>query len=224
MSKIKIKLKTLIQQAIKFAIPLFCLLSLSVQAQQANPRYTFFSKGETPSSWQWVLSDPENWWLPLEKNSGSSKSGKITMTSSDDKSFAGAVKLVWNKSPVYGAATITGMTTNLAAFEQKAELVLAVKLEKRGGYITLKMNCGENCEGSVNITDHLARAKLNTWFALPIPLDCFGANGVDFSKITQPFSIGTDSNMTLHIAEINVAAMKGDDQGCVPDLPVAENK
>lgn len=213
------RLKKITLKPLKLVTTLLCLLTLTAQSQEANPRYSFFTAGGTPGAWQWVLSDPSNWWLPIAENTGTSKGGKVSISPSDDETFPGAVKISWSKSPEYGVASITGFTTDLAAFEQKAELSLAVKLEKRGGYTTLKMTCGTNCEGSVNITDHLAQAKLNTWFALPIPLDCFAAKGVDFSKVTQPFSIGTDSNMILHIAEIRVAAMKGDEQGCVPNTP-----
>lgn len=202
---------------------LFLCLNSNAQAQEANPRFSFFSQGQTPGAWQWVLSDPSNWWLPLTENTGRSKSGKIAISPSDDQTFLGAVKLSWNENPEFGGASITGFTTNLAPYEHNAELSLAVKLEKRADYVSLKMNCGENCEASINISDHLKKAKLNTWFALPIPLDCFTAQGVDLSNIQQPFSIGTQGSMILHIAEIKVAAMKGDDQGCTPNpSPIKE--
>lgn len=208
---------------VKITISLLYLFGFNTYAQEANPRYSFFDDGETPSAWQWVLSDPKNWWLPISNNTGTSEGGKITITPSEDVTFSGAIKLEWNKSTEYGAISIAGMTTNLAPYEEKAELLLAVKLEKRGGYTSIKMGCGENCEGTVNITDQLTQAKLNTWFALAVPLDCFSGKGIDFSKITQPFSIGTDSSMILHIAEIRVTAMKDDDQGCIPHIEKTNN-
>ena len=208
---------------IKLLFIMLVLFSFSVQAQQVNPKYTFFAQGDTPSAWQWVLSDPTNWWLPINTNTGASGSGKITIEPSDDKTFAGAVKVSWGKAPVWGGVSIAGLSTNLAAFENRAEIILAVKLEKRGEHVDVKMACGENCEGSINISEHLKNAKLNKWFALPMPLNCFSQQGADLSKINIPFAIGTSSDMVLHIAEIRVSAMKSDDTGCLAITePVSE--
>ena len=202
-------------------LSLFCVIylvnCLAVNAQQVNPKFTFFTQGDTPSAWQWILADPESWWSPIDGNEGVSKSGKLSISSADDATYPGAIKLKWNEKPLLGMANISGLTTDIARFEHRAELVLAVKLDKRGNNVTLKMVCGDKCEGAINLDPFMEKTALNTWFAIPIPLDCFAEKGVDLSNVIQPFSISTTSEMTLNIAEITLRAMPEGEEGCKPN-------
>lgn len=198
-------------------IILYCANTLAVHAQQPNPNFTYFSEGDTPSAWQWVLADPENWWTPIEGNQGASQSGKVTIAPAEDTTYPGAVTLEWKKSDLLGMVNISGLTADISRFVQRAELVLAVKLDKRGKNVTLKMVCGDKCEGSINLDPFLEKAELNKWFAIPIALDCFAEKGADLASIYQPFSIATNSEMTLNIAEITLRAMPEGEEGCVPN-------
>jgi beta-glucosidase len=183
-----------------------------------NPDFLYFSKGDTPDGWHWVLADPGNWWMPLQGNEGVSEGKKLVMEPSDSPKFTGAIKLAWSKKENWGGAIITGRSVDLSAYENTAELVLALKLDTRARKpVYIKMTCGDKCEAQVAIHDHLKKATLNEWFALPIPLDCFVAQGADLKNITSPFSVGTDGRMVLHIAEVSVRAMAADDEGCLPN-------
>ncbi|MBN1377735.1 MAG: hypothetical protein JXA04_00710 [Gammaproteobacteria bacterium] len=186
-----------------------------------NPDFFYFHKGDTPDSWQWVLSDPGNWWMPLQGNEGVSEAKKLVMEASDAPEFPGAIKLTWSKQDKWGGASITGRSVDLSAYENKAELVLALRLDVRSHKpVYVKMICGEKCEAQVSIYDYLKKAPLREWFALPIPLDCFVSQGADLKNVTSPLSIGTDGKMVLHISEVSVSAMAAGDEGCVPDNPI----
>lgn len=192
---------------------LILLISGSVRALDSN--FWYFTKGDTPNNWQWVISDPSNWWMPLDANTGTSASGKLSIKPSEDQTIAGAVKLEWNKKSNWAGIGIVGENANLAPYEKTGKLVLALKVEKgipRG--IEIKMHCGDDCSATLDISKHLRKAAKNTWFALPIPLDCFSEQGVDLSKINKPFEIGTTSKLTLHIGEISIQQMDETDQSC----------
>ena len=191
-----------------------------VQAQQdANfADFFYFSKGDTPDNWQWVLSDPGNWWMPLAGNQGVTEGGKLAMEPSDDKRFPKAVKLTWAKSDQFGGAKITGRTLDLSKYEHNGQLMLALKVTaKTKKSVEVKMECGDKCEGKVVIQDFLKKAKMNEWFALPIPLDCFVQQGANLKNVTSPFSIGTNGKMVVYIAEISLQAMAEGDEGCMPN-------
>lgn len=202
-------------------IPLFSLFICGTAYSATNPDFFYFHKGDTPENWQWVLADPDNgWWLPLSGNEGAFAGGKLTMEASDSPEFPEAVKLTWSKKAEWGGVKITGRTVDLSRFEQIGELVLAARLEDRTKKdVKVKMECGDKCEGEVSISGNLKKVKLNEWFILPIPLDCFVEKGVNLKNVTSPFSIGTDGMMTLHIAEIGVQKMAAGDEGCVPNNP-----
>ncbi len=195
----------------------FCL---PLAAQQVNPNFVYFTQGQTPDAWEWVLADPDNWWQPVTDEGGKSAGGKVTLASAESEQFPGAVKLVWSGGDKWGSATISGRTLDLSAFEQSAELVIALKVESKvPNTVNVKMACGENCEAEVNIADNLKQVTRGQWVALPLALDCFAATGLDLSKINWPFSIGTQGKLELHIAEISLGPMAEGDEGCVPNEP-----
>lgn len=188
--------------------------------KEVNPDYAYFYYGDTPGGWQWVLADPGNWWMPLADNEGVSGTGKLAMTAGDSKEFPGAIKLVWSKGKDgdRGDAVITGRTVDLSAYEDKVQLMLALKLETRSAkHVYVKMLCGDKCEGQVAIHHHLKKMKQNEWFALPIPLDCFVEQGVNLKNITSPFVISTTGEMVLDVAEVSLRPMAKGEEGCVPN-------
>lgn len=193
---------------------------------EVNPDFAYFYFGDTPGGWHWVLGDPGNWWMPLEGNEGVSGVEKLTMSASDSPEFPGAIKLVWKSTREWasGNAVITGRTVDLSAYEHTAELALALKLDERTSKpVHVKMACGDKCEAQVPIHHHLKRMNKKGWFALPIPLDCFVAQGANLKNITSPFSISTEGKMVLHIAEVSVRPMAEGDEGCTPNSEKPSN-
>jgi beta-glucosidase len=198
----------------------FCWVASSAAAEPAalNPTFMYFTQGQTPGAWQWVLSDPDNWWQPLEANEGRSGAGKVSLSSAASEQFPDAVKVKWGRSDTEGAVAISGQTINLAKFEQAAELVIALKVESRvPRSVKVKMSCAEDCESAVDIADNLKALPRGKWVALPLALDCFAASGLDLSQVTSPFSIATNGALELHIADISVGSMAAGDEGCVPN-------
>ena len=194
-----------------------CLLlfSLSVLAEGPDPRYWYFVNGDTPAEWRWVIADPGNWWQPLEGHSGTSATGKLHLSTSPDQTLPGAVRMIWNKKGNWAGVGISGRTVDLSPFEHSGKLMIALKVEQRTSKpVEIKMTCGDDCSGKVNISTYIRKAKLDEWFALPIPLDCFAQEGVDLSKIDKPFEIGSESRLILHIAEISILPMEEGEVGC----------
>ncbi|WP_049723201.1 putative glycoside hydrolase [Gilvimarinus polysaccharolyticus] len=199
---------------------LLSAITLAAEQPPLNPNFIYFSNGQTPDAWHWVLSDPGNWWQPIDANEGKSSGGKVTMSSAATEQFPGAIKLKWDRRDNWGAAAISGRTVDLSKFEHAAELMVAIKVESRVPHsVKVKMMCGEGCEAEVDVADNLREMPRGQWMALPLALDCFAANGVDLSKVTSPFSVGSSGALELHIAEISLGSMVAGDQGCVPNEP-----
>ncbi|MCP8897693.1 putative glycoside hydrolase [Gilvimarinus xylanilyticus] len=189
-----------------------------VAQDSPNPNFVYFTQGKTPGNWQWILSDPGNWWMPIDDSGGSSANGKITLSNAGDEDFPGAVKLKWKRSDDWGAATISGGQVDLAKFEQAAEIAIAMRvMSKVPSVVNVKMACGEGCEAEVNVAENLKQMPRGQWMALPLALDCFTANGLDLSKLNWPFAIGTSGQLELDIVEISLAPLAEGDEGCVPN-------
>lgn len=209
--------------------PLLCCVALAAgnavagdEQTPVNPDFFYFHAGDTPGDWQWVLADKGNWWQPLTGNSGVSGSGKLTIEPVDSKEFGTAVRLEWSKAERLGRASIGGRSVDLSAFEQRGELMVALKLETRTHKdVSVKLSCGDKCEAQVPILANLKKAPLNQWFVLPIALDCFTLQGATLKNVSSPFSIETEGRLVLQIGEVSIRAMAAGDQGCVPDQPAA---
>lgn len=200
-----------------FLLLWFCAATVAA-AEEVNPNFIYFSNGQTPGPWQWVVGDPGNWWQPIEDSGGQSARGKVTVANAGDENFPGAVKLQWKKSDDWGNVTLSGGMLNLAKFEQAAELVVALRVNSKvPGTVNVKMACGEGCEAEFNMADNLKKMARGQWMVLPIALDCFSSAGVDLTKVNWPFAIGTAGKLDLDIAEISLAPIAEGEEGCVPN-------
>jgi len=196
---------------------IYCVLFTFAHADetQVNPDFIYFENGDTPENWIWVLSDPDNWWLPLDGNQGKSKGKKIEIAPTEYQGNMGAVKLTWSRKDKWGSAAITGRTVDLSKFRDLAELLIVIRVDhKPNKDVKLTINCGDDCSANMHIDDLLKESPTNEWIALPIALNCFSKNGADLSKISTPFSIGTQGRLGLSIAKIFIQPMAKGDEGC----------
>jgi len=200
------------------SILLLSIPAVTFAKEMPNPNYVYFSAGDTPDNWTWVLSDPDNWWMPLDGNEGKSAQEKVRITPASFQSEKDAVNIQWSKSSTWGSATISGREVDLSGYENAAELSVALKVKKRSkSEVKLTMNCGENCSGEVQIGHILNKAPLDQWFLLPVPLNCLRQSGADLSKVIAPFSIGTTGSLELEIAEIQIMPLADGDKGCAAE-------
>ena len=89
--------------------------------------------------------------------------------------------------------------------EAKSALSFLLKIaEKPNKTVSLAMLCEDNCEGKLDITEHLNKMELNQWQAVTIDLACFEKQGADMSKIVSPFTLTSEGAFQLSFAEISL--------------------
>lgn len=183
-----------------------------------NPDYVYFTHGDTPENWNWVLADEDNWWMPLESNSGVSAGGKVQIKPIDFKGKGDAVELTWDKKEKTGTIAIHGRTVNLSHLEHSTELVLITKINQRPkGDVTFQLECGEKCSGAIPMKGMLRTSPQKEWFVLPIPLDCFTHAGAKLDAVSVPLKIDSRSRFSISIASIYLQPMAKGDEGCTPN-------
>jgi len=67
----------------------------------------------------------------------------------------------------------------------------------------IAMTCEHGCGARVDISDQLQSAEPNSWQTLTIDLNCFAEKGLDFARVTSPFSLQTDADAAISIANVN---------------------
>jgi beta-glucosidase len=78
------------------------------------------------------------------------------------------------------------------------------------GNVMIRMQCGEDCEGPIDITPLLADTALDEWFSLAIPLSCFDEAGADIERVSAPMLISSDGALTLDVADVRIAQRASD--------------
>lgn len=67
----------------------------------------------------------------------------------------------------------------------------------------IAMTCEHGCGGKINISNEIKTSPKNTWNKLSIDLRCFAEKGVDFARVTSPFSMQTQGSAAISIANVN---------------------
>jgi len=68
----------------------------------------------------------------------------------------------------------------------------------------LEMNCEQECQGVVDITNTLAALTLNEWHTINVPLSCFKASGTDMAQIFTPFKLTSEGVFSLTLSNIYI--------------------
>jgi beta-glucosidase len=122
---------------------------------------------------------------------------------------------IWDEAG--GRKVVTWPGGSMRAVALQGEQTISLSAEATGGKslaihvlveqrptrpVTLRIGCGELCQGDVDITRQLAALPLNVWQTIRVPLRSFAAAGADLSRVDRPFSIATDGNLALRFADI----------------------
>lgn len=197
-----------------------CLFTLTVNAQTdaaKNPTFFYLDNGQLVGSWGLMLGDPSDWALGIQNREGKSKSGKLSLTPSDFKGKGDAIQATWDaRKKDVATLSIVGPTIDLSAFKDVAALTMDIKVDKRPSKaVSLSMSCTWPCRGEVQIRKLLTEFPVGEWFSLPVPLNCFkGEEEFDLSKISGPFTLGTEGKLDISITNIRLERMAEGDKGC----------
>ncbi len=67
---------------------------------------------------------------------------------------------------------------------------------------SIRMNCGEDCDGGVSINTLFDESKLGSWDTISVSLQCFKNEGVDLSKIKAGFVVQSTAAADVDFGEV----------------------
>ena len=173
-------------------------------AQGPNPKAHYLHNGAPVAGWHMALGDESEWYQPVksDKQSSNNKAINVEKVTVDDKQ---GLRLKWRKKDKDGAFSILGQEIDIKALESSIGLAIDLRVEKRlKQSLTLSMDCGYPCRGSLNLKPILEAYPQNEWFTLPIPLRCFAQNGTDLSKMNTPLHFQTKGKFQLVVGEVRL--------------------
>jgi len=72
--------------------------------------------------------------------------------------------------------------------------------------ISLSCSAADDYCGDIPLTAYLPTVESKEWTTISIDLLCFAKKGVDFERVSVPFSLTSESEATLRIANIRYIA------------------
>lgn len=88
--------------------------------------------------------------------------------------------------------------------EKQGQLQVQIKVDKQGkSPLWLGMQCGDNCQGKLDITEQLSNNA--QWQTLNIDLGCFAEQGVNLAQVFSPWQLSTKGDWQLSIAKLTVS-------------------
>ena len=150
--------------------------------------HVFFAAGRPGSGWRWVTADG------------------VAMTPADKSAQEDARQLSW-KGAGPASVSLTGASAIDLQREANGQLSLALDYKAASpvtANVTLRVDCGTGCSGSVPVTRALAATSPGQWGHLKVPLVCFARAGADLGHVSTPFALDTSGPLTLAIANIRL--------------------
>ncbi|MGJ8680018.1 putative glycoside hydrolase [Paraglaciecola sp.] len=187
------------------SICVFVSFQTAANSQATNPKYSYFIDGEPVGSWKVVLSDENNWMLPVPEKEGASAGNRLKMSRAEYKGPDNAVALKWGRKKGKSSFSLYGTAIDLSQFAARGALTMEIKIKKKPkGAVTVGMDCGYPCRGELSIHKTLRKLPINEWTTYPIPINCFASMGLDLSKINAIFMLSTDKPFEAQVANIRL--------------------
>ncbi|WP_285764569.1 putative glycoside hydrolase [Biformimicrobium ophioploci] len=167
-----------------------------------------FAGGATIAPWRFYIGNPNEWMRPVKTQQAKTRSPsnvKIEMLTED--SGLAVLKAQWQKGSTGQILWQGDSSINAAAIaEHGGALSLVLRVDEVPDKpVSLRMDCGYPCSGSLKFGDILSALPKGEWLRIGIPLACFENAGTDLRKIDSPAVIVTSGNLGLSILDLRLA-------------------
>src|SRR5688572_673364 len=186
----------------------------SIAALTADTQ-AYFTRGRLGTGWSWVTGN-ESGIKPLPEGATRLDEGPVKISPVDRAAQEDARLLQWDGT-ASARAGIAGEVPIDLRRESNGQLALAFDYrvdEAASADVTLSIECGPGCAGTLPITKALGGSTTQQWQQLKIPLSCFEKAGADMSRVTAPLLITTKGRLSLAITEARLASGTGGVVAC----------
>lgn len=164
--------------------------------------------GRAASGFTLMLSD-EGLPVAVSGPSAASEGGQLSATLDERDVQDDTRRFVWTGP---AAVSVQGEAPNL---EGSQILQFSYQVTNSGaGPVTLSMSCGENCDGTLDVTAGVRWAEGKGWMTANLPLYCFVEAGTDLAAIDAPVIIAGWNGLDLWIDDISIGGQANETMGC----------
>ncbi len=138
-----------------------------------------------------------------------------TITPTDRKIQGDARRVNWRGNTEHAVLLVTEELVDLRPLrERNAAIAFDIRLESEPPHpISLAVECGESCAGSVVLTDDLERLPTRQWQRVHVTLECLESAGADLSRVSSAFAMSADGPAEISLADIRIETRDADGAG-----------
>ncbi len=163
--------------------------------------------GSTHSPWKLYIGNPNDWMVPV-KGEKTSTRDKRNVTIHALKSPSGAIsqQVEWSSGTTGQVLWKTKQRKDLSPMQEAGgALSLVFKVDKQPSKkVSLRMDCGYPCTGSLDMTKVFRSVPADQWVRLGISLSCFKNAGAELNKVDSPLVLVTKGNFGLTFADVRL--------------------
>ncbi len=174
--------------------------------EQATPLATdvVFS-GKTQAPWKLYIGNPNDWMVPVRGEKTSTRDKKnVTIHALKSPSGAISQQVEWTSGTTGQVLWKTKQRKDLSSLQEAGgALSLVFKVDKQPSKkVSLRMDCGYPCTGSLDMTKIFRSLPSEQWVRLGISLSCFKNAGAELNKVDSALVMVTTGNFGLTFADV----------------------
>ncbi len=170
---------------------------------------TVYFEGGPVAPWRLYVGDAADWRVPADTAVTTTRGSEhLVLRAVDREAQEDARAARWSGGGLAGLYLEARDPVDLSR-EANGEMALAFDAypeEPPGSAVSLRMDCGETCSGSVDLTGTLAGLPAGEWSTVAVRLRCFEAAGADMARIERPFALATDGPLALRLSDVRLVS------------------
>lgn len=171
-------------------------------------------RGDAAKPFAFYLGDSSNLNTPASDLVSASLGGAINTRGVDYKAQEDARQITWTGVGKASASIRTRRTIDMSLLGDMDNMVVAVEWRvdtMPEGVLNMAMGCGENCDGTLDVTKLVSASEIGTWTKTKIPVSCFETAGLDAKSMDTPLKLTTDkkAKISIHAVKLEAASEQG---------------
>ncbi len=178
---------------------------------------TVYFEGGPVAPWRLYVGDAANWRVAADNSvTATVGSENLVLKAVDRRVQEDARAARWSGGAMAGLYLQANDPVDLSR-EANGEMAMAFDVyieEVPRGAVSMRMHCGDDCSGSVDITEMLAGVTPKEWSTVAVRLRCFEDAGADMKRVSIPLALATDGALALRLSDVRLVSASEGEASC----------
>ena len=184
----------------------------------AMSRTVYFDGGPV-APWKLFVGDDADWQVPAATAMTTTRGSRHLVVEAIDRSLQEDARSARWSGEAMAAVYLAARQPIDLSREANAEMALSfdVRVDQAPvSAVILRMQCGEECFGAIDITENLRTMPIGEWGNVTLRLRRFEDAGADMTEISMPFGLVTGGALELAFSNVQLVCEPESEVICPP--------